>query len=48
MGRCEAVEAAIACRSGGRLSVAAGRRVQEGKNWARAETRQAATEPAWG
>lgn len=31
MGRCEAVEAAIACCSGGRLSVAAWRRVQEGK-----------------
>ena len=48
MGRCEAVEAAIARRSGGRLSVAAWRRVQEGKGWARAQTRQAAAEPAWG
>lgn len=48
MGRCEAVEAAIARRSGGRLSVAAWRRVQEGKGWARAETRQSAAKPAWG
>lgn len=48
MGRCEAVEAAIARRSAGRLSVAAWRWVQEGKGWARAQTRQAAAEPAWG